>query len=258
MPVSAARWISFFIGLLGLIVCASALMMIVTQPDAVEARTQHFVVNEVEKGTRAALKETESDGLAKTAMQRLARKYDDQAFILQHGIADRVPLIVATILAERCKGDCPEADTLEDIGLSLVLGKAMELEVKGATLREFVAERYDRTISGLMLDLKIFTFVNAMAFALVLLLSAAKGQTIARPLLKLTLMIAASVLISSYFYLFGQDWFSTILLNQYVGWAYLLWMLLLLGLLIDIGFLRGMISNWIISAIGAAFSALPL
>jgi hypothetical protein len=258
MPVSYARWSCVLIGLAGLAMSAAVLTMLATQPDRIEAHMQRFVVYQVEKGTREALNETEDGGLAGNAMHRLARKFDDKAFRLQHSVADRVPLIVATILQDRCKGDCPEAELLEDIGLQLVLGAAMELRVKGATLREFVNERYDRTVRGLFADLWIFCFVNAAAFATILLLSTIRGATVTRPVLKLTLLMTTSVLVSVSFYVFGQDWFSTILLNQFVGWAYLVWMLVLLGILIDIGFLRGWITNALANALGAAFSVLPI
>lgn len=258
MRLHRARWLSGAIGLVGVVIFAAVLVMITIHPEEVETQIQRFAIYTVEQGTRDALADRKDDGQVRNGLQQLARQYESQAFELQHYVADHVPMIVASILDGRCKGDCRKAEVIEDVALILVLNKAFELKVKGATLRQFVLERYDRTVANLIADLRVFSFVNALAFAVVLLLTAARGDEIVRHLAPFTGLLVVSVVIASCCYLFGRDWFATLLLNDFVGWAYAIWIGIILAFLIDIGVFRARVTMLILNAVGGVISALPI
>ena len=70
-------------------------------------------------------------------------------------------------------------------------------------------------------------------------------------------LLLLSTAICAYFYLFEQNWFYTILYNDYTGFAYLAHLLLVFAALCDIVFNRARVTTEIINALGNAFSVAP-
>lgn len=68
-------------------------------------------------------------------------------------------------------------------------------------------------------------------------------------------------LLSSGIYVFGQDWFYTILYNDYMGAGYLAYVAAIFGFLMDIALNKARVTteviNGIFNVIGSAFSVLP-
>lgn len=65
----------------------------------------------------------------------------------------------------------------------------------------------------------------------------------------------------SYFYIFEQDWFYTILYNDYTGFAYIGYLAVVFAFLCDVVFNRARVTteiiNSILSAVGQAPSLVP-
>lgn len=59
-----------------------------------------------------------------------------------------------------------------------------------------------------------------------------------------------SVIVMIYWYVFGQDWITTLIFNAYVGWAYAVFMGVLFLSLCDLAFNKGRVLNAIFSSIG--------
>lgn len=244
MRAQTAIRICAFVSLLGCLLFAALLWVLQKRPDLVDAQLQRFAVYTVERGVRDTLETP--DGDPDTLMARLSQKYATQAELLRKNAPQQVPKLVAAILGDRCQLACADA---EEIGLTLVAGYAMGLEIKGKTLQDFVNEKYDATVTALRRDLKIFALVNTLAFSLVLVLCALRKDLPTRPLLNATLILTASVLIGIGLYVFGQDWVSAILLNRFVGWVYLVWIGLLIVFFIDLAFLRLWLTQTIVGSL---------
>jgi len=74
-------------------------------------------------------------------------------------------------------------------------------------------------------------------------------------------LLLISTIICSYFYLFEQNWFFTIIYNNYLGWGYLIYLGVVFGFLCDVVFNKGQVTteilNVIFEAIDSALTAVP-
>ena len=123
-------------------------------------------------------------------------------------------------------------------------------------LTQLVETKYGEVASKLLREWRIFTGVNAVAFSALLLLSFYQSALGAR-LLPVALVMITGVALTSWFYLFNQDWFGTVLFGAYVGWGYALWLTLVFALLADLALNRARVTSRILSSIGVDSAPLP-
>lgn len=253
LSIERWRWFCLVSGIIGVVVFGMVLLAIQTQRDAVETHLQRVVVIEVEQQVRLVLEAEASAGTAKLALRKLAAKYQSQAAMLENNLADNVPTIVAGLLGERCKASCQTRANLSGIIASAMTERAAQLKIGETTLQGFVVERYDRTVQNLIADVSIFSLTNLIAFASLLLLAAFKGKA-ARHLAPFMVMLVVVVGLATYFYVFGQDWFATIVFNDFIGWGYAVWIGIIYAFMFDIAFLHGTVTTSVLNAAGGALS----
>ena len=121
----------------------------------------------------------------------------------------------------------------------------------------FVQAKYMEIVKKLTLDLRIFLGANSIIFFFLLLASFLKPKATEHLFLP-GILILISTLICSYFYLFEQNWFYTIIYNSYTGFGYIAYLTIFFTILCDIIFNNAKITTEIINqllfAIGSAFS----
>lgn len=105
--------------------------------------------------------------------------------------------------------------------------------------------KYMEVATKLKKDFRIFTGVNAFVFLFLILVSFMKPKAVIHLYLPAVLLFVASM-VSSYFYLFEQNWFFTIVYGSYVGWAYLVYLGLVFLFLCDITFNKGRVTTTIL------------
>jgi hypothetical protein len=131
------------------------------------------------------------------------------------------------------------------------------LEAENARLTEFIQGRYLRIVGELTRDLRIFTATNALACLLLLVVSFARPRAIDH-LVFPGVLLGVAVIVSSWCYVFQQDWFFTILYSDYFGVGYLAFLGSIFGLLLDIFLNRGRVTtelgNGLLHAVGSTFS----
>jgi hypothetical protein len=111
-----------------------------------------------------------------------------------------------------------------------------------------------------MREFRIFTSANAIVFALLGITALIRRKAGMQLVLPAVVLVGAAVIVAG-FYLFNQDWFHTILFNDYVGFGYFAYLGVAVAFLADIAFNHARVTtqlvNGFFSAIGAAFSAVP-
>jgi hypothetical protein len=85
---------------------------------------------------------------------------------------------------------------------------------------------------------------NALIFAFLLVLTFLKPNQL-KILFLSAVLLTASTLIASIFYIFGQNWFYTILYNHYMGFGYLLYITGIFLLLLDVAINKARITNYL-------------
>lgn len=147
--------------------------------------------------------------------------------------------------------------TLEKTFLNSSKDVRLKLEKAKDKLADFTQSKYNEIVDKLTMDIRIFLGVNSLVFILLFLISFLKPQATDHLFLPSGL-IFLSTLISSYFYLFEQNWFYTILYNDYIGFGYVAYLGLVFAILCDIVFNKSRITteiiNFLANAIGSAFS----
>ena len=117
-------------------------------------------------------------------------------------------------------------------GLDSITQSRLEiLDSAAPHLQRVIARQYAGIVADLLAEIRIFAGTNLLAFLALLILSFTRyaGQ-----LFLPGLLLAASTIAASAFYLFSQNWFFTILQGRYLGYAYGLWLLAVFALLCDV------------------------
>ena len=138
--------------------------------------------------------------------------------------------------------------------------KLTSLNTAKSKLIDFTQSKYMEIVQKLTLDVRIFLGVNATAFMFLLLLSFVKPAAIKHLFLPGTLMFISAVL-CSYFYIFEQNWFYTIIYNDYTGYGYIAYLLIVFVFLCDIAFNKARVTtetiNVLFQAVGHAVTLIP-
>ncbi len=133
-------------------------------------------------------------------------------------------------------------------------------QVAAAKIEDFLQAKYVDVVSRLRTDLRIFLGSNLAAFLALLLVSFAKPRA-TTPLLVPGLILMSAVAICSYFYVFEQNWFFTIIYGDYVGFAYAGYLGSVFLFLLDVAANRARVTiellNGFLELIGSSASVAP-
>lgn len=242
------------IGMVGLSLFGLAFALTFGLPQAVENSAKGFIKSQVEKEVKTKVSNLTETGFGKKA-KRLADKLGFQESKLKQDLADNLPEKIAAIMAKMCGYDCEKKKQLASSIKDNYLSKIKKLKVGQFNLSAMVKDKYISIVGELKADLRIFTLSNAIMFAMLLLISLLKPAAIKHLFIPGILLLAATLL-SVGFYVFGQDWFYTIVFNDYMGWTYLAYLGVIFGFLIDIVLNKCRVTSKVFNFIGHAISSL--
>ena len=199
------------------------LFMLSTDPGQFEERLKNFAVKTVTSETVQFADNrgiTLPDNIAGSEMQqRLAEKLNDRGEKFQMALEMKVDDVIANVLANACSLDCDKRESVRDLVGGYLTSKAEEYDVGAAAMRDFAVGRYDARVKGLHRDLVIVATTNLVIFIAIFGLAA--GKTRFMPILvKIGLVALVSATILLVWYIFGQDWMTTLVFNQFVGLGY--------------------------------------
>lgn len=248
-----------FAGLAGFLLFALAFAATFASPVYFERAGKEFIRTQVEAQVRDKIEDLGQPPLQRAA-GLLTRQYQDEIADLKQKLEDGLPEKVAQAVAEMQDLDCECRKKLEsDIRQSFewrvaALGRAQ------AQLVDLIQGKYVEVVEKLLRDLRVFTGANAAVFLILLVVSCLKARAVAQLFLPAALLLVAT-LVSGYFYLFEQNWFFTIIYNDYVGYGYIVYLLLVFLFLCDVVFNKARITteiiNQVLSALGRAASLSP-
>lgn len=172
-------------------------------------------------------------------------------------LKEDAPTIMATQLAKITDPNCECRTKWKERLSAFVEVEMASLEKAKEKLADFVSGKYMEIVEKLTRDMRIFLGVNGLCFIFLLLISFLKPQATEHLFLPSSLMFLSSA-ICSYVYLFQQNWFYTILYNDYMGFGYLAYFMIVFVLLCDVVFNRAKVTtrsiNFLANAVGSAFS----
>lgn len=248
------------IGVAGVVVFGLALALSYLSPIHVERAARGFIQSQIERQVtdelgivREGARETRVGRLA----EAIAKRHNEEIRVLRERLATRINAQVVAAVARMQDLSC---ECRERMRQGLDAATELHLSTLGRAepqLRRIIEGRYSEIVADLLRDLRIFTGTNLLAFLLLLVLSIVKPSRMRQRFVPGALLGAAAVTASA-FYLFGQNWFFTLLYGDYVGWTYGIWLLLISGLFCDIALFRARITTWIVDAVFSVVGKAPI
>ena len=247
------------VGAIGFLLFGILLGMTFAIPNTIEKAGQQFIRYQVEKEVEKKLGSLSSGGFEKKA-RFLAGKYKKDIDSTLQSLQQGLPEKIASVIAKLCGWDCEKKKQLSQSIEEGYLDKIKSYSGAKDVLARLIRGKYLEIVANLTLDVRIFLASNAFLFGHVALVSYLKPQSFRHLILTSTLLLLATF-VSSMLYLFGQDWFFTIIYNEYMGWGYLGYVCVIFGFFLDILLNRARVTtkilNGILNAFGSALSVVP-
>ena len=243
-----------FIGFMGVVLFTPLFLFTFADPQLIEKSAASFIEWKLQKETNEkidSLRLPPSGSLEKLLGRKAAemrRQTEAQLEMTRNQLKQDAPAILATQIARMRNLDCECRKKWEKAIRSSMELSVVSLEKARHQLVEFSQSRYMEIVHKLTIDVRIFLGTNAVIFLLLLTVSFLKSQAIRHLFLPGILMLV-STLICSYFYLFEQNWFYTVIYNDYTGFGFIAYCAFVFGILCDIAFNKARVTSEILNAI---------
>jgi len=223
-------------------------------PYTIEKQAQSFIAKKVLEQTHERIDKIGSGKVFKSKLMILAKKSMEEEKkhlltfkILLHEKADEV---FAKVMTEMSNKDCECRKKYQKFFHGILVDGIQYFSNGIEKIKQFMSQSYMFVMQKVLDDFKIFTGSNFFVLTLLLFLLYLKPSNTKRLEILAGLMLV-SVLISSYFYIFNQNWFFTLIFDSYVGFGYLVYVGIVFGFLVDIGFNKARITEGLLNAISS-------
>ncbi len=247
------------IGLFGILLFGILFAVTFVSPETIENSAKGFVKYQIEKEVREKQQHLSDSSVASKA-RSIAERLGVESEQIHEDLDNKLPEKIASVIASMCGYDCERKKAVAQSITSGYLDRIKNIEIAQNTLGDLIKGKYIEIVTNLKLDLRIFLGSNFIMFLILLIVSLAKPKAIAHLFVPGVLLLTATIL-ASVIYIFGQDWFYTILYNDYMGFGYLAYVAVIFGVLVDIALNKARVTteviNGLANAIGSAFSVLP-
>ncbi|MGR6871517.1 hypothetical protein ACU6U9_04255 [Pseudomonas sp. HK3] len=253
-------------GFLGMLLFIPIFLLSFLNPQLIEHSGKAFIEWKLEKSTNAkidAIKlpdESKFERLLGNKTKELRKKTEAKIQNLKQQFKNEIPSLIATQIAKLRNIDCECRQYWEVKSRNSMNIELASLEAAKLKLINFTQAKYMAIVKKLTLDVRIFASVNGVVFLFLMLVSFLKPSAIKHLFLPSVLMFI-STLLCSYFYIFEQNWFYTIIYNNYTGFTYIGYLTFVFAVLCDIAFNKAKVTtemiNTFLHAIGHAASLVP-
>lgn len=239
-------------GLLGAFIFLPLFFLTFADPQLIEKSGRSFVEWKLNSEVQEKIDSTQLpepnkfEKLLGNKAKKLRKETELKLTELKNKLKNDAPAILSKEIAKMLNLDCEcrkkwEGKFRKSIELDIV-----SLEKAKEKLIDFGHMKYMEIVRKLTLDVRIFLGANAAIFVFLFVVSFLKPQAIQHLFLPGVLMLISTV-ICSYFYLFEQNWFYTVIYNEYTGYGFLGYLLFVFGILSDIAFNKARITTEILN-----------
>ena len=232
----------------GIIIFALLLSATFADRADIEKAAIFAIQNKVQSEVKEKYPVFENESFMKSA-DFLKDKFDKQGAAWQAALDAKVDVAVANIIASLC--GCSTASPEKQAFITDVFKRKNAKAVAiSQQLESFIKGKYETVVTGLIRDIRIFSSVNIGAFLLVFLLAFLRPKARFHLLLPAGLLLVSAIL-TMCFYIFGQNWFYTLILGSFWGLAYLVYMAIIFAFTLDITLNHGRITGLILNAVSS-------
>ena len=257
MSATTTRAALVAIQLSGLVLSAFLVAVTYLEPVQVEDRVRQFAVAKVEREAERAWRhevEGAGEGSRAEALEALGARLGLEAETIDIRRQELVPALLAFAKSRHCVENCEFRAASPLLADVIMTERIAGLRLGQTTLGDFVAERYETSVRGLLMDLRRFGTVN------VIVLSLMTGLVTFRKLLHWR-FAAFSAAVTGYAawaacgYIFNQDWALSILMQDWASTGYQAGMIFTACLFFDWLVLRGGVTQIVSAVLGSILSA---
>lgn len=224
------------LALLGILLFGTLFAFTFGVPESVERIGADFIKQRIEQETREKIdsltlkaRDSKLGKLVTKVLENQQERVEQLKTLLKTRAQDKIAEVVARMQNLDCECRRKVAEMISK-GLKVELSLATAAVAK---IEDFLQGKYLEVTRKLTTDVRIFLGCNLAAFLLLGLASLCQPKAVAQ-LFVPALLVVLTVVICSYFYLFQQNWFLTILYSDYVGFGYLAWLGAVFALCCDI------------------------
>lgn len=236
------------IGLFGILLFSILFSITYLSPETIENSARGFVKYQIEKEINEKQLIVSESTVASKALS-IAQRLGVESEQIQENLANDLPEKIASVIAHMCNLDCERKKMLTQSITSGYLDRIKSIDIAQGNLSDLIKGKYIEIVGNLKLDLRIFFGSNLLMFLILLAVSFSKPKAMAHLFLPGVLLLTATM-ISTVIYIFGQDWFYTILYNDYMGFGYLAFIAFIFAVLVDIVLNKARVTTEILNAIG--------
>ena len=254
------------LGLLGIILFVPLFIFTFADPHLIEKSGKSFIQWKLQKETDKKIdtfrlpEAGKFEKLLGKKAANLRKQTEEYLTEIKAQLKADSPSIIAAQIAKMRNLDCECRKKWEQHLRTSMKLQIASLKKAKAKLIDYSQAKYMEIVKKLTLDVRIFLGANAVIFITLFMVSFLKPHAINHLFLPSTLMLVSTI-ICSYFYIFEQNWFYTIIYNDYTGFGYIGYLAFVFAILCDIVFNKGRVTteilNAILSAIGRAGSLVP-
>jgi len=246
------RTLILTVSILGFLLCAGLLALSFAAPLQVERWARQAIEQEVQRRVEARWQSLETPGLVRAAEQQMRRHADE--------VTQARRALVSVVVQDMQDPDCPCRRKLREWQRAGWEGRIQRLAALNERLRMLAQTKYAEASAALLRELRIFAGCNAAVFLLLGLVAFVRRRAKLQLLVPTVVLLGAAAVVGGV-YLFTQNWLQTVLLSDYVGWAYVPWLGVGIGGLADVVWNRARVSTQLVNAVGSvlgvALSAVP-
>lgn len=252
------RRFALTVSTLGTLLFAGLLALSWLSPLTLERAAREVLRMEVERRVGERIDALNSTRLAELAGKALAQTEADIAQA-QERIRRDVPARVASVVADMMSADCECRRRMAARARTQAHERLDGLLRVRERLTGLIESAYGQVRDALLRELRIVSGSNAVAFALLGVVTLLRPRARWHLLLPVGVLVGA-VLVTTSVYLLNQNWLHTLVFGDYVGWGYSAYLAVVAAFLSDLAFNRGRVSveiiNGVLEAAGQAASSI--
>lgn len=249
-----ARVTILAIGLAGLVLFGLPLAFTYLSPIHVERAARSFIQTRIEHQIRDELGlGAEGPRHVGRLAEALSNRHKAEIGELRERLADVLSDQVARGVARMQNANCECRELMRQWLYGATQSRISSLQRAEPQLHQIIEGKYGVIVSNLLRDFRTFLGINLLAFALLLMVAITKPSR-TRQLLVPAILLAAAGFAATTVYLFGQNWFFTILYGDFIGWGYGVWLALIFGFLCDIVLFKARVTTRVADTFSSAIT----
>lgn len=237
--------LKFFVSIF-LFLFVSIFLLTILTPASIEKSAESFIKKEIESDVKELiLKEKISDVTNKAFDfgKKIGLKTNHEKWIKL--LTPKLPVLIEFVVDYKLE----QRENAQFKKLSETSKKYLsKFTIGDKKLEQLIEEKYKEIKRKLKADIRVYAGINAFLMLLLLFFYTFKKEA-EKELLLPSFLLLTSTIISSLIYVFGQDWIYIMLYNKYLGFSYIIYVLIIFAMLLDIAYNGGRITLKILELI---------